>query len=71
MATQKIREAAKRWAARQLKPIETLAPKDANWRVALAYMEGYDRGKRDQRNHDRPQRLLPHPGGCCCAVCDP
>lgn len=73
MPSQKIRDAAKRWAGKQLKPIETLTPKDANWRVACGYMEGYDRGRREQREHSKRAHgnNTAHPDTCLCTSCEP
>jgi hypothetical protein len=56
MSTAKIRAAAKRYAYKFATPIEALSPEDMRFRVQLGYMDGYDRGRREQRNHDKRSR---------------
>jgi hypothetical protein len=53
MSTAKIRTAAKRWAFKWAVPVEQLSPEQVNFRIQLAYMDGVERGRRDQRASSR------------------
>lgn len=53
MSSQKIRAAAQKWAGKWLKQPADMTPDDVNFRIRLAYMDGVERGRRDQRNTDR------------------
>jgi hypothetical protein len=56
MSTAKIQAASRRYAFKFAAPIETLTPEQMRFRVQLAYVEGYERGRRDQRNHAKRSR---------------
>lgn len=74
MSSPKIRAAAKRWAHKWLKPVDRMTPDEINSRIQLAYMDGVERGRRDQRNHDKSAKRSRgnngHVRGCVCVVCE-
>lgn len=63
MASQKIWTAAQKWLQRWAKPVEQLTPDQITHRVKSAYVDGYERGRRDQRNHGSRRNNRPTPLG--------